>query len=104
MFTTSGESAALEDPIIINPTDIRNMAGWIIDQCVNDPTRGDAKGGAITKYIKRAADWVLNSSEQDFRTEKFREFAICGARIRILFTYSSARHDILFSLCIEHHV
>lgn len=31
VFYTSGEAAAEKDPIIINLTDIRNMAGWVID-------------------------------------------------------------------------
>ena len=72
IFQTSGEEARAEDPIVIDPTDIRNMAGWIIDQCVAN-TDPDRKGGAVTKYLKRATDWVLDPNA-DFYHDVFREW------------------------------
>ena len=56
VFTTSGEAADDKDPIIVDPTVIRNMAGWVIDQCVKD----EGMGGAITKDLKHATDWILD--------------------------------------------
>lgn len=59
VFQTSGERARDKDPIIINPVDIRNMAGWVIDQCVGD----ERKGSAVTKDLKHATDWLLDPKE-----------------------------------------
>ena len=55
-FHTSGEQYLEKDPIIINPKDIRNMAGFILDECVS----GSRTGGAITKGLKKVTDWILD--------------------------------------------
>ena len=55
-FHTSGEQYQESDPIVINPKDIRNMAGWILDLCVS----GRRTGGAITKGVAKATDWILD--------------------------------------------
>ena len=53
---------------MINPTDIRNMAGWVIDQCVTN----QRIGGAIAKGTKKATDWVLDPAS-GWYTDHFRK-------------------------------
>ena len=56
VFHTSGQTYEEKDPIIINPKDVRNMAGWVIDQCVSD----QGEGGAISKGTSAVVDWIIN--------------------------------------------
>lgn len=63
-FHTSGESAEEKDPIIINPKDIRDMAGWVLDKCVLE----EELGGFVTKNLANAVDWLLDlKSELEHR-------------------------------------
>ena len=45
------------------------MAGWVIDQCVKD----ERIGGAITKNLKHATDWILDPAS-DFFDDRMRKF------------------------------
>ncbi|KAL6715396.1 hypothetical protein ACLMJK_006357 [Lecanora helva] len=56
VLQASGAAAAQADRIMIKPVDVRNMAGWVLEQCVG----AEKQGGAVTKNVKNAVSWVLD--------------------------------------------
>lgn len=82
-FHTSGESAEEKDPIIINPKDIRDMAGWVLDKCVLE----EELGGFVTKNLANAVDWLLDP-KSDF-AEPMRQFPRLPPVFQILSIHAS---------------
>lgn len=63
-FHISSQHVKDKDLIIINPTDIRDMASWVLGKCFSE----ERLGGVVTEYLANALDWLLVPSS-DYFTE-----------------------------------
>lgn len=78
---------------------VRQMAGYLIDQCVG----GKDLGGFITKDLARTIDFVTaprTKYDDPFRRPPTVESTVSSRRA-ILLTKTSIRHNILHPPCLE---
>ena len=56
-FHASGQAALYHViPILVAPNTIRDMIGWVVDECI-----GEARtGGYVTRNISRTTEWLID--------------------------------------------